>query len=640
MIHVLPPLVRVMPGLVLLLASAGAAAQITFTDPTSLAPMAQSGELPPIEQRLPAEPRVITFDADYDEPGISGGEITWFARRARDIRIMNVYGYARLVGYNRDFDLEPDILRAVDVEDERIFTLHLRPGHRWSDGHPFTSEDFRFWWEDYATNEILQSFGPPASLIVDGERPEVTILDEHTVRYAWSSPNPAFLPALAGARPLYIYMPAHYLGQFHADYTDPDVLAQRVDASGQRDWRALFIRQSHLYDADNTELPVLQPWVNTTRPPSERFVFERNAYFHRVDERGMQLPYLDRVFVGIVDSALIPARAGAGESDLQARSLGFDNVPFLQDASQRLGFDLLLWTTAYGSEIALYPNLHAGDPVWRALNRDRRFRQALSLAIDRDTLNRVVFYGLGTPGNNTALPASPVFDAERLTLNAVYDPDRANALLDEIGLTDRNAHGIRLLPNGDPMQIVVETAGERSQVQDALELIGDSWAAIGVELYTAASQRDVFRTRVFSGEAMMSVWFGLDNGLLTATTVPRELAPIDQNWLQYPKWGQYVQTGGEAGEPLDMPFAEELTALYEAWRHTTDADERLEIAGRMLDIHAEETTSIGTVQGVLQPIVINSNLRNVPEEGIYSWNPGAHFGIYRPDTFWLEPEAE
>ncbi|MCB9959593.1 MAG: ABC transporter substrate-binding protein [Rhodospirillaceae bacterium] len=611
---------------------------MAYTDPVSLAPMVRSGELPPIDQRLPAHPRVITFDADYDEPGVSGGSITWFAQRARDIRIMTVYGYARLVGYNRDFALEPDILESLDVEDERVFTLHLRAGHRWSDGAPFTADDFRFWWEDVATNTDLSPYGVPAQLLVDGSPPVVTILDDTTVRYAWTSPNPGFLPALAGARPLYIYAPAHYLSQFHAAYADPDELAALVAASGQRDWVALFIRRGDLYDADNVELPTLQPWVNTTPPPSQRFIFERNAYFHRVDETGTQLPYLDRVYVGVVDAALIPARAGAGDSDLQARGLGFEDVPFLQAASQRMGFNLYLWTTAYGSEIALYPNFNAADPVWRALMRDRRFRQALSLAIDRASLNRVVFYGLGTPGNNTALADSPVFDAGRLTLNATFDPDRANALLDEIGLSERGSDGIRLLPDGRPMQLVVETSGERSQEIDALELIEDDWEAIGVDLYTASSQRDVFRTRVFTGEAVMSVWYGFDNALFTATTMPNELAPVDQNWLQYPRWGQYVQTDGAAGEPADMPFAEELMQLYEDWRNTTDPEERLAITGRMLDIHAAEVTSIGTVQGVLQPVVVNQHLHNLPEIGIYSWDPGAQFGLYRPDTFWLDPQ--
>jgi peptide/nickel transport system substrate-binding protein len=182
---------------------------------------------------------------------------------------------------------------------------------------------------------------------------------------------------------------------------------------------------------------------------------------------------------------------------------------------------------------------------------------------------------------------------------------------------------------------VIETAGERTVEIDVLELIADHWRAIGVGLFTNPSQRDVFRTRVFSGEAMMSVWFGFDNALFTASTVPYELAPVDQNWLQYPMWGQYVQTGGEAGEPPDMEFGIRLMELYDTWRTTTDREERMAIVAEMLDIHADRVTSIGTVQGVLQPVVVKNRLHNVPEEAIYSWDPGAHFGIYHPDAFWV-----
>ncbi|NBC34349.1 MAG: ABC transporter substrate-binding protein [Alphaproteobacteria bacterium] len=607
-----------------------------YIETPMLAEAVETGDLPAVSERLPAVPFRVETDGPNLAVGRHGGEINWLARRAKDIRIMNVYGYARLVGYTRDFDLQPDILESVEVEENRIFTLHLREGHRWSDGHPFTTEDFRYAWENVELNEALSPFGPDTRMIVDGALPEVAVVDETTIRYSWPTPNPEFLPALADARPLYIYAPAHYLQQFHADHADPDALDRRIAESNERNWAALHIRRGDLYDADNPDLPVLQPWRNTTPPPSERFVFVRNPYFHRIDPEGRQLPYLDRVIVNISDGALIPAKTGAGESDLQSRSLRFDNVTFLLEAEQRNDFTVRLWPTALGSEMALYPNMNVNDPVWRAINRDVRFRRALSLAIDRAEINEIIFFGLATPANNTALPISPVFDDARQTLWADYDLERANALLDEMGLTERNGEGIRLLPDGRPMEIVVETSGERTVEIDMLQLIRDSWQDIGVALFTSSSQRDIFRNRVFSGDAMMSTWFGFDNAVFSASTVPRELAPVDQNWLQYPKWGQYVQTLGDAGEPADMDFALRLMTLYDAWRLADGREERLAIVDEMLDIHADQVTSIGTVQGVLQPVVVNNALRNVPQEAIYSWNPGAHFGIYHPDTFWLE----
>jgi peptide/nickel transport system substrate-binding protein len=164
----------------------------------------------PAAAEPPLEPLVVDFDADSGKTiGKPGGALHMLVARPRDTRLMVVYGYARLVGYNEDLELVPDILKDVEVEDGRIFTFHLREGHKWSDGEPFTSEDFRYWWENVANNEALSPVGPPADLFVDGEPAKVEILDEHTVRYSWSKPNPFFLPLLAQATPQFIYMPAH-----------------------------------------------------------------------------------------------------------------------------------------------------------------------------------------------------------------------------------------------------------------------------------------------------------------------------------------------------------------------------------------------------------------------------------------------
>ena len=250
--------------------------------------------------------------------------------------------------------------------------------------------------------------------------------------------------------------------------------------------------------------------MNTTPPPAERFVFERNPFYHRVDTEGQQLPYLDRVIVNIADSKLIPAKTGAGESDLQARSLRFDNYTFLKEGEERSDFNVRLWRIAKGAQMALFPNMNAtSDPSGAALNRDVRFRRALSLAINRDEINAVIYFGLAPEGNNTALP-QPLFARSTATaMGAEFDPDQANALLDEIGLTERSSDGIRLLPDGEPLEIVVETAGERTVESrragaDPRHLEGDRRQAVHQHL----AARGVPQPRVFAGETQMSIWFG------------------------------------------------------------------------------------------------------------------------------------
>jgi len=251
----------------------------------------------------------------------------------------------------------------------------------------------------------------------------------------------------------------------------------------------------------------------------------------------------------------------------------------------------------------------------------------------------VVFFGLAIEGNNTVLPESPLFRKEYQTAWAEFDLDRANSLLDEIGLTERDDRGIRLLPDGRPLGIIVESAGESTEETDVLELIADSWADIGVKLYAKPSQREIFRNRIFAGETHMSVWTGLENGLPNADMSPVELAPMKQDYLQWPKWGQYVQTKGRSGEPVDMPEAEELNELFHAWERAGDRAQREKIWHRMLEIHADQVFTIGVVAGVPQPVVIKQSLRNLPEKGLYNWDPGAFFGIYHPDSLWFNTDG-
>ncbi|MFQ5984170.1 MAG: ABC transporter substrate-binding protein [Alphaproteobacteria bacterium] len=624
-------------GFVALLYGGAKAEPLPLRETPMFAADVAAGRLPPVAQRVPANPLVVPT-TDHRRPGRHGGDWHMLIGRAKDVKLLVVYGYARLARYDENLDLVADLLAKAEVKEGRVFTFTLRKGHKWSDGQPFTSEDFRYYWEDVANNPMLSPAGPPKVTLVDGEPPRFEMIDEITVRYSWSRPNPFFLPVLAGAAPLFLYRPAHYLKRFHQAYTDAEELASMVEAAGKRNWAALHNSLDNMYRFDNPDLPTLQPWVIATRAPAKRFVGVRNPYFHRIDEAGRQLPYIDRVLLELTSNKLIAAKAGSGEADLQARGLAFNNYTFLKEGETRHEYTVRLWRTVRGAHLALYPNLNIVDPVWRGLLRDVRFRRALSLAIDRHEINEVIYYGLAIEGNNTVLPMSPLYRPEYREAWAAYDPARANALLDDIGLSERDDRGIRVLPDGRRLDIIVETAGEDTEQTDVLELVHDSWLNVGIKLYTKPLQREVFRNRIFAGETVMSIWFGYENGIPTPGTSPAEFAPTTQQGYHWPKWGQYYETGGRSGEAVDLAPARELLALNEAWGAATRA-EREAIWHRMLEIHRDQVFTIGLIGGVLQPVVVDNRLRNVPKEGIYNWNPGAHFGIYWPDTFWFDSGA-
>jgi peptide/nickel transport system substrate-binding protein len=618
-------------------AIAAAGEAYAFQEAPMLAKKVAKGELPPVDQRLPANPAVEGYEWPGQGPGKYGGEMDMLTSTSKDGKVMVWYGYARLVRYDSHYQLVPDILESFDVQDGRIFTFHLRKGHKWSDGTPFTSEDFRYYWEDVANNSDLAPVGPPPEMLVDGVPATFEVLDETTVRYTWSKPNAAFLPALANAAPLFIFRPSHYLKQFHKKYADPDKLKKLVAKSGQRSWAALHNKLDNLGKNDNPKLPTLDPWISITKLPADRLEFVRNPYFFRVDPQGRQLPYIDKVALQVTDSKLIAPKAGAGEATLQARGLRFEDYTFLKDGEDAGGYRVFLWHDGRGSAFALYPNLNTADPTWRALNRDVRFRRALSLGIDRHEINQVVYYGLAKEGGNTVLPQSALFKPAYQSAYATHDPKAANALLDAVGLTRRDSEGFRLLPDDRPLTIIVDLANQIAEESDVMELIGDEWRDIGIRVFTKPSALDVFRNRIFSGQSMMSVWTGFDDGIATADAMPGELAPVNQQSYQWPKWGQYYETRGMSGEPPDMPEAKELMGLMVAWRAAGDSASRREVWERMLQIYADQVYSIGIVSDVPQPVVVSRRLHNVPEMATYAFDPGAYFGIYHPDLFWLEP---
>lgn len=606
-----------------------------FIETPMLIDAVKAGKLPPVEQRLPRTPRVIDLESMGRESGRHGGQLRMLMGDPKDIRMMTVYSYARLVTYDAKLALQPDILESYMEAGERIFTLKLRPGHRWSDGHPFTAEDFRYFWEDVAKNDKLSLAGPPIEMLVDGKPPVFEIIDETTVRYTWHAPNPAFLPALAGARPLYIFMPSHYLRRFHIKHSKGEALDAAIKAEKVRSWSALHERKSRMYRPENPELPCLEAWCNSSSPPATRFSFKRNPFFHRVDSRGRQLPYIDEVMMTIGSSSLVPAQAGSGEADLQARYIRFDNYTFLKQAESRDKLKVRLWERGEGSRVALYPNLNANDPVWRALWRDVRVRRALSLAVDRREINKAIFYGLARESQNTVLPASPLYRSDYADAWAKFDLKQANRLLDEAGLARRDSDGVRFLPDGRRAEIIVETSGWSTEEADVLSLIHDTWLKAGLKIYIRPTQLDLFRKRVYSGETIMSVWTGYDNGVPTSGMSPSELAPTQQPFLQWPKWGLHYEGKGKAGEPVDMPEAKQLLKLLSDWHASPDDVAREKVWHAILGLHADQVFSIGTVNGTLQPVVTSKTLVNVPEKAIFNFDPGGFFGRYLPDTFWF-----
>jgi peptide/nickel transport system substrate-binding protein len=234
------------------------------------------------------------------------------------------------------------------------------------------------------------------------------------------------------------------------------------------------------------------------------------------------------------------------------------------------------------------------------------------------------------------LESSPLYRKEYAGAWIAHDPERANVLLDEAGLAERDEDGFRLLPDGRPAELIVESAGESTLESDVLELVADHWRQVGIKLFARATQRDVFRSRVLGGQTMMGIWSGIDNGIPTADMNPSELAPTNESQLQWPQWGMHYESHGERGSAPDLPEARRLVDLLKQWRSTGEFSERERIWHEMLALYTDQVFSIGIVNATLQPVVASAKLRNLPEDALYSFDPTSYFGIYMTDALWLD----
>jgi peptide/nickel transport system substrate-binding protein len=185
---------------------------------------------------------------------------------------------------------------------------------------------------------------------------------------------------------------------------------------------------------------------------------------------------------------------------------------------------------------------------------------------------------------------------------------------------------------------VVEHASEEAEDTDALVLIGEFWKKVGIRMLTKPQTLENFRLRAYSGEAIMTAYAGVVTAVPTVNTSPREFAPAMRGGLQWPRWGMYVESKGNQGEPCDLPSACRLMDYLREWETSTDPATRLEAWREILTANADEVFSIGTVNGIRQPVVVGPKVRNVPEKGYHAWDPGGYIGLYQPDTFWISSQ--
>ncbi|HVX29595.1 MAG TPA: ABC transporter substrate-binding protein [Nitrolancea sp.] len=596
----------------------------SFNEAPQLADLVKQGKLPPVAERIGQDPIVVK---PLHEIGKYGG--TWhrgFTGPGDGWNGFRAAGMDTIIGWAPNGkDHVPNIAKAWEMSDDgTTLTLTLRRGMKWSDGEPFTADDFVFWYEDMFSND---DFMPVKTndMKIGGQVGSVEKVDDTTVKFVFPSAYFLLVDVIAGANGLGGqavqglagnggYAPAHYLKQFHPKYADEAKLKDEISKAGVNDWPTL-LKQKNNWTL-NPDLPVLTPWKTSKPINTSNWVLERNPYSVWVDTEGNQLPYIDTISMTLVESLEVEnLSAIAGQYDFQARGIDLGKLPVILENREKSDYTVHLDLGDYGSDICFYVNQSYEDDaeVGKWLGT-ADFRRALSLGIQRDQINETFFLGTGTGGSAVPSDSNKYNPGpEYRTRWATYDPDQANQLLDKLGLTKKNGDGFRLRSDGSgPLSVEVMTnSGQFLPFTQMAEMIAEHWKAIGIKLTIKEVERSLGDQMVEANQVQLFAWSndGSENLFLS----PKGIIPRGSGDSMGPLYGQWYSTGGKQGK--EPP--EDLKAAMEKFDKALVApdEERIKMGKELWANSADQVYLIGIVglsAASMGIRIVKNNVGNVP----------------------------
>lgn len=594
-----------------------------------LTDLVRAGKLPPVAERVGEEPVVLE---GVDGIGKYGGTWVRVSNSDTDVDLIKSrMAGATLVRWSpKGYPIVAHLAKRYEVSpDNREFTFYLRKGVRWSDGYPFTANDILYWWKYEATDTNVRATIPPY-MLVRGKPGRVEKIDDYCVKFVFPEPYGVFLARMAGPEgqdP--VGSPEHFLRKVHPTLGD-DATIQEIMRVGKIRSRGQAYLNTKIWN--NPQHPRLWPWLYRTWRASPPYTCERNPYYFVVDTQGNQLPYVDRVLFEVVQPDMVPLKAASGEITMQERNIEYDNYTFLMGQRSKAGYELYHWYPGDRSSFLVSINLNRRiDPdrpetaKKSELLNDKRFRQALSLAINRTEIIEAQYNGMTRPTQLAPGEASPFHYPPLQEAFADYDPERANRLLDAIGLTRRDYEGYRTFKDGSRMTFFLDHCEFTSR--EPVPFLIDHWAKIGVRVLDRERTRNLFYIAKSGREHDLSVFTG--NSEFMPLLDPRYYLPYnaESNFaLAYAKW---YQRGGLHGDelskgpgciepPADHPVRKAMELYEEACAFSDVAGQRA-IFQQVLDIAAENVWTINISSPPPALVIVKNGFRNVPRIAVSTW---------------------
>lgn len=594
--------------------------------------------LPALAQRLPAEPLVI---APYVQVGQYGGVLDGISKATESgtSDLLSVR-HVNLTRFSDDLQtVVPNVAKSWQWNDDFTeLTLQLRKGHKWSNGAAFTAEDIAFWYNHLLMDKnVIQS--PKERFLSDGKPMMVEALDDTTVRFTMSSPKPGLLAMFAQdyAQP---FQPKHLLSQFHPAFNkDADALAKSLGFDngyavinfyyGQSDWKD--VPSPLLKDKAASDRLVAKGFMAVAPTLESHILVEEtlegrrlvaNPYFFQIDTAGNQLPYINEIneaFIG--DEDIQTTKMIAGEVDYKAQAVNLPAAPVLLENREQGQYEVALRPTV--GEVTFAFNLTDKDLEKRAVFNNLDFRRAMSLAVNRDQINEIAYFGLGTPTQYTAFDADTapfVTDAQKSAWTT-YDTTQAAQLLDKAGVVDQNGDGMRDLPSGKKFELNIQYATQ-GVATEVVEIIAANWKAVGVNTAIKEVTSDEYRNSQTANDLSVLFWT-MGRPLATLASNTTDLLPPYGSFFDLRTgmlWDQYRTSNGQEGvqPPATVNEMDALAAKFVKLPMGSDASNQTgqAIAQKMVD----DLFVIGTVKAVA-PIYYSRKLGNfsVPKTSSYDY---------------------
>jgi len=611
-----------------------------FTEAPMFRTMVAAGELPPVEERLPKREDILVIKP-VEQVGEYGGMLRKMGTaKQEELHTLN----SPILRQNVDFTkVMPDLAKKVELsKDYKTFTIYLRKGLRWSDGYPFTVDDILFWWEDEILNDDLSPVKPKAWM-PGGELANFEKVDDYTLRIHFAVPSPNLRMKLArfwqtGSQGNF-FDPKHYLKKWHIKYNpEADKLAK--EEGYEHWWETFNFHKTYWPGGKDINLPKMGPYKRE-RVTTTELVFVRNPYYHAVDTEGNQLPYIDRIIEYLApDPEITTMKIIAGELDFSIDA-SLKDYPLYKENEERGGYRTILMEDALPTGIAMGFNQNHPDSVKRKVFQDLKFRRAMSLAINREDMNEVVFFGMGKPMQATAHPSASFYKPEWGEAHPYlrYDPEEANRLLDEIGLNKRDSEDYRLRPDEKRLTIFIQYAYTGDAPEAAmLELVKEYWEAVGVKTEVKMVEYGYYFAYVAGMEQDINIW-PLDatlEGQLYTWPLHKFLFNGGGVMVIGLKWHQWIVTEGETGEEPPEEVKQWYEWIDEWLTHAPGTPKYIEFAQKIFDWYAENLWEMGLVGMAKKPVILNKKLKNAQlEGGLLGWDT-AYQSSYLMEQWYFE----